>query len=58
MIPLFALPCTRFVVLVSSIAAINTYLKSLHCAYHHFIRTGDERERLVAFSPVKTKSFG
>jgi hypothetical protein len=37
-------------------AAINTFVKSLHCADHHPIRIGDERERLVTSSPVMTKS--
>jgi hypothetical protein len=35
-------------------AAINTFVKSLHCADHHPIRIGDERERLVTASPVMT----
>jgi hypothetical protein len=38
-------------------AAINTFMKSLHCADHHPIRIGDERERLVTTSPVMTKSW-
>jgi hypothetical protein len=37
-------------------AAIITFMKSLHCADHHPIRIGDERERLVTASPVTTKS--
>ena len=32
------------------------FVKSLHCADHHPIRIGDERERLVTTSPVMTKS--
>ena len=31
-------------------------MKSLHCLDHHPIRIGDEQERLVAASPVMTKS--
>jgi hypothetical protein len=31
-------------------------VKPLHCADHHPIRIGDERERLVTASPVMTKS--
>jgi hypothetical protein len=37
-------------------AAIKFFVKSLHCADHHPIRIGDERERLVTASPVMTKS--
>jgi hypothetical protein len=37
-------------------AAINTFVKSLHCADHRPFGIGDERERLVAASPVMTKS--
>jgi hypothetical protein len=36
--------------------AISTLVKSLHCADHHPIRIGDEREWLVTASPVMTKS--
>jgi hypothetical protein len=34
---------------------MNTFVKLLHCADHHPIRMGDERERLVTASPVMTK---
>ena len=42
MIPVFVLP---LVVLASSTS--GDQMKSLHCADHHSIRIGDERERLV-----------
>jgi hypothetical protein len=38
--------------------AINTFVKSLHCADHHPVRIGNEREPLIAASPVMTKSWG
>ena len=56
MIPLFVLPCTLLVVLASSTSGDQHFLKWLHCADHHPIRIGDERERLVAASLVTTKS--
>jgi hypothetical protein len=52
MTPLFVLPFTLLVVLASSTAAINTFVKMLHCADHHPI----EQELLVAASPVMRKS--
>jgi hypothetical protein len=39
-------------------AAINTFTESLNIADHNPIRNGNERERLVAASPVMTKSWG
>ena len=56
MIPLFVLPFTLLVVLASSTSGDHHFVKSLHCADHHLIRIGDERERLVTASPVMTKS--
>jgi hypothetical protein len=57
MISLCVLPCTLPVVLTSSAtAAINFFL--FCCAYHHPIRIGDERERLVTALPVMTKRRG
>jgi hypothetical protein len=44
------------VVLASSTSDDQHFLKSLHFMDHHPIRIGDERERLVAASPVMTKS--
>ena len=56
MIPLFVLPFTLLVVLASSTSGDQHFLKSLHCADHHPIRIGDERELLVTASHVMTKS--
>jgi hypothetical protein len=61
MIPLFVLPFTllrrnREWFWRALPAAINTFMKSLHCTDHHPIRIGDERERLVTASPVMAKS--
>jgi hypothetical protein len=58
MIPLFVLPFTLLVVLASSTSRDQHFLKPLHCANHHPIRIGDERERLVTASPVMAKSWG
>ena len=33
-----------------------TFMKSIHCADHHPIRIGDERERLVTAWPVMTNA--
>ena len=56
MILLFVLPFTLLAVLASSTSGDHRFVKSLHCADHHLIRIGDERERLVTASPVMTKS--
>jgi hypothetical protein len=39
-------------------AAMNNFVKLLHFADHHLIRTGDERERLVTASLVMTRNWG
>jgi hypothetical protein len=56
MTSLFVLPFTLLVVLASSTSGDQNFVKSLNSADHHPIRIGDERERLVAASPVMTKS--
>ena len=39
-------------------AAINTFVKPVHCTDHHPVRIEDGRKRLVTASPVMTKSWG
>jgi hypothetical protein len=53
-IPLFVLPITLLLVLARSTRAIIFFVKLLRCEDHHPIKIGDERERLVAASPVMT----
>ena len=57
MTSLFVLPFTLLVVLASSTSGDQNFVKSLNSADHHPIRIGDERERLVAASPVMAKSW-
>jgi hypothetical protein len=49
-------PFTLLVVLASSTSGDQNFYKSLQCEDHHPIRVGDERQRLLAASPMMTKS--
>jgi hypothetical protein len=55
MITFVVLPFTMLAVLASSTSGD---LKSLRCADHNPISTGDERERLITAFFVMTKSWG
>jgi len=58
MIPLFVLPFTLLVVMVSSTSGDQHFCEIVTLANHHPTRIGDEQERLVTDSPVMTKSWG
>ena len=49
---------TLFVMLASFTSGDQHLLKSLRCSEHYPMKVEDKRERLVAASPVMTKSWG
>jgi hypothetical protein len=57
MIPLFVQPFTPPVVLASSTSGDQNFYEVVIFAGHHPIKIKDERKRLVAASPVMTKSW-
>jgi hypothetical protein len=56
-IPLFVQPFTPPVVLASSTSGNQNFYEVVYFTDHHLIKIEDERKRLVAASPVMTKSW-
>jgi hypothetical protein len=54
----FFIPCKLLVVLASSTSDDQQICENVTRIDHHPMRIGDERERLVAASPVTKKCWG